>query len=116
MFWKIIGYLLAALCAIILIFSFKKWLFHQNLRRQGVVFASKLPFIFDSLALLETKKVKTNGVNFDRLTKARLQAKGYDETPTFTGVCVFGMTIVVINDPMLLEEVYVKRNQYYTKP
>ena len=32
-----------------------------------------------------------------------------------SGICIFGRVSIIINDPMLLEEVYVKQNKWFTK-
>lgn len=35
--------------------------------------------------------------------------------PPMTGICFFGVPIVFIHDPALLEDIYVKQNKFYSK-
>ena len=84
----------------------------RRMKAQGVVFMSTFPPVGDLIGVFKAVAANPSAMPLKAYIDSHFKGK---KRPQFTGMTIFGMNSVVISDPSLLEEVFVKKNAYYTK-
>jgi len=112
MIWEITKYSLIALVIWVLYDKvIRETLTMYKLKGRGVVYMPGFPPVTD-LGKFLTEMEKDKGVV--PLTEVQYTHIS-NPLPDFTAIVLFGTTIAFINKAELLEDVYVKKNMYYTK-
>ena len=114
MFWLVFKCILAALVAYFVYKVVTIQLQIWRLQKQGIHFLSKYP-IFDTFKILKYVKQSKGEDHYMKFFYDDVFGKEKKTIPPMTGVCLFNVPTVYIHDPVLLEDIYVKQNKYYTK-
>ena len=84
----------------------------QRFRGQGVVYASNFPAVQDFLGIVKASKESPYKQMLSTYTDPVI---AQHNRPAFLGCYLMGINFILVNDPDLLEEIYVKKNALFTK-
>ena len=113
MIWFAIKCLLSAA---LLFFVYKMTTAYIEVRKMqaaGVYYTSSFPPIMDTINLIRATKKYPYKFGISALVD--MQLEDITERPKIIGVNVLGMHIIMMGDPNLIEDMFIKQNPYYTK-
>ena len=112
MIWTILAYLFYALLAYLLFLTIKSYMTMAKLSKGGVVWCRFFPQVTDTFRLIKAAVAQPYRIPISPIIETYYEK---ERPPKAAGLFLFGTTSIIFNKVSVLNELYVTKNQFYTK-